>query len=192
MQTAEKIYGMLGNENLWQTAVLCHRILTDADIPHTVCGGVAVCLHGYQRNTVDLDLIIEPERAADVRQLLEAAGPTSDTAAKELRTNGGVSVQFLMTGDRAGNSSEVVLPSPTGDLNVEVIDGLPVLRLSRLIEIKIACGLGSVRRTHKDFADVVELIVIRNLDGSFARHIHKSVRSTFRKLVRNAQGGCSR
>ncbi len=38
------------------------------------------------------------------------------------------------------------------------IEGLPVLRLSRLIEIKIACGAENVRRMHKDFADVVELI----------------------------------
>lgn len=188
MQTAEKIYVMLGNENLWRAAVQCHRILATADISHTVCGGVAVCLHGYQRNTVDLDLIIEPEHAAKVRQLLEEAGLTWDTEAKEFRTSGGVAVQFLMTGDRAGNDSEVRLPAPTGDLNVEIVDGLPVLRLSRLIEIKIACGLGSVRRTHKDFADVVELIAIRKLDGSFARHLHKSVRSTFRRLVRNAQG----
>ncbi|RLT21959.1 MAG: hypothetical protein DWI29_01155 [Planctomycetota bacterium] len=192
MQTAEKVYAMLGNEQLWHAAAQCHQILANANISHTVCGGVAVCLHGYQRNTVDLDLIIEPERAADVRLLLAEAGLTWDAAAKEFRTNRSIAVQFLMTGDRAGNDSEVRLPAPTGDLNVEVIDGLPVLRLSRLIEIKIACGLGSIRRTHKDFADVVELIAIRKLDGSFARHLHKSVRSTFRKLVRNAQGGSSR
>ena len=187
MPTAEKIYAMLGNENLWQTAAQCHRILANADIPYTVCGGVAVCLHGYQRNTVDLDLIIEPDRAADVRQLLEEAGLTWDVEAKEFRTNGGVAVQFLMTGDRAGNDSEVRIPIPTGELNVEMIEGLLVLRLSRLIEMKVACGLGSVRRTHKDFADVVELIAIRRLDGSFAKYLHKSVRSTFRRLVRNAQ-----
>ena len=188
MQTAEKIYAMLGTENLWQAAAQCHRILANADISHSICGGVAVCLHGYQRNTANLDLIIEPDRAADVRPLLEEAGLLWDSAAKEFRTNGGVAVQFLMTGDRAGSDSEVRIPIPTGELNVEVIEVLPVLRLSRLIEVKIACGLGSLRRTHKDFADVVELIAMRHLDGSFARHLHKSARSTFRKLVRNAQG----
>lgn len=188
MQTAEKIYAMHGNENLWQAAAQCHRILAAANISHTICGGVAVCLHGYQRNTVDLDLIIEPERAADVRPLLEEAGLKWEAAAKEFRTSGGIAVQFLMTGDSAGTDSEVRIPVPTGELNVEVIDGLPVMRLSRLIEMKIACGLGSLRRTHKDFADVVELIAIRKLDSSFAPHLHKSVRSMFRKLVRNAHG----
>lgn len=188
MLATEKAYAMLGNENLWVTAAQCHRILADAKIPHSVCGGVAVCLHGYQRNTVDLDIIIEPERAADVTHVLEEAGLKWDASMKEFHTSSGIAVQFLMTGDRAGSGSEVRLPVPEGDLNVEVIDGLPVLRLSRLIEIKIACGSGNVRRTHKDFADVVELIAIRHLDGSFAQYLHKSVRSTFRKLIKNAQG----
>jgi hypothetical protein len=188
MPTAAKVYAMLGNENLWQAAAQCHQILADADIPHSVCGGVAVCLHGYQRNTVDLDLIIEPQRATEVRQLLESAGLQWDSDKKEFRTASGIVVQFLMAGDRAGNGSEVQLPAPQGDLNVEVIEGLPVLRLSRLVETKIACGMENVRRMHKDFADVVELIAIRKLDGSFARYLHKSVREVFRKLVRNAQG----
>jgi hypothetical protein len=52
--------------------------------------------------------------------------------------------------------------------------------------MKIACGMSNLRRTHKDFADVVELIAARNLDGSFARVLHKSLRPTFRELVRHA------
>lgn len=188
MVTAEKVYAMLGNENLWQAATYCHQVLADAEIPHSVCGGVAVCLHGYQRNTTDVDLIIERERANDVRQILESAGLQWDDVNMEFRTAAGIVVQFLMTGDRAGKDSEVRLPPPTGELNVETIEGLPVLRLSRLIEIKIACGAENVRRMHKDFADVVELIAIRKLDGTFAKHLHKSVRDIYRKLVQNAQG----
>jgi hypothetical protein len=53
--------------------------------------------------------------------------------------------------------------------------------------MKIACGLGSLRRTHKDFADVVELIAIRELDSSFARHLHKSLCGTFKELVKRAR-----
>lgn len=180
VSTAEKADTMLGNENLWQAAIYCHQVLTDAEISHSVCGGVAVCLHGYQRNTTGLDLIIERERANDVRQILESAGLQWDEVNKEFRTAGGIAVQFLMTGDRAGKDSEVRLPSPTGELNVETIEGLPVLRLSRLIEVKIACGADNIRRMHKDFADVVELIAIRKLDGTFAKYLHKSVRDIFR------------
>ncbi|MFY8072551.1 MAG: hypothetical protein ACOVNQ_12740 [Pirellula sp.] len=52
--------------------------------------------------------------------------------------------------------------------------------------MKLASGLGSMRRTHKDFADVVELIAIRRLDGSFAKYLHPSLRPTFSELVRCA------
>jgi RNase P/RNase MRP subunit p30 len=96
-------------------------------------------------------------------------------------------VQFLIAGQRAGQGSDVTIPDPAGERNVEEREGLTVVRLSRLIEMKIACGMSNLRRTHKDFADVVELIAARNLDESFARYIHKSLRAAFRELVRNAQ-----
>ncbi len=63
-----------------------------------------------------------------------------------------------------------------------------MLRLSRLIESKIACGMGDLRRTHKDFADVIELILQNRLNGSFARYLHKSVRQVYRELVRRSRG----
>jgi hypothetical protein len=71
---------------------------------------------------------------------------------------------------------------------VTIIEGLPVLTLARLIETKLACGEGDLRRTHKDFADVVELIAAHNLSTSFARHLHKSLRPTFRELVARVRG----
>ena len=67
------------------------------------------------------------------------------------------------------------------------IEGLPVITLAKLIEMKIACGSGSLRRTHKDFADVVELIAVNGLGKSFARFVHKSVRSVFRDLVERSR-----
>ena len=44
-----------------------------------------------------------------------------------------------------------------------------------------------LRRTHKDFADAVELIARHGLSRAAARRLHNSVRSTFRKLVINAR-----
>ena len=62
------------------------------------------------------------------------------------------------------------------------------MTLAKLIESKIACGLGNMRRTHKDFADVVELVVQNCLNSSFARFLHKSLRTTYRELVRRSRG----
>lgn len=189
MVTAAKAYKMLGNASLWEVVRRCNDLFKEAEIPYGVCGGVAVCLHGYQRNTVDVDLIIRPEDSDRVRALLQQNGFIWNSERVEFTTEDGFVVQFLVAGSKAGKGSDVSIVAVEGNLNVEEIEGISVVRLSRLIEMKIACGTGNLRRTHKDFADVVELIAIRKLDGSFARFLHKSVRSTFRELVRNATAG---
>ncbi len=186
MNTAQQVYTMLGNPSLWDVAARCHEMLTEAQIAYSICGGVAVCLHGYQRNTTDLALVIRSTDNEAVRRVLTDAGFAWDSAKAEFRTENGIAIQFLIAGQPAGKGTEVSVSEPVGDVNVEQIEGLSVVRLSRLIEMKIACGMSNLRRTHKDFADVVELIAIRRLDGSSARYLHPSLRSTYRQLARNA------
>ncbi len=178
---------MLGNETLWDVARQCDAVLRAAAIPYAVAGGVAVCLHGYRRNTVDLDLLVRAADADAIRTALESSGFEWSAAEHEYRSPSGVAVQFLTAGERAGTGTDVELPDPSDSRATVEREGLCVLSLAKLIDAKIACGEGNVRRSHKDFADVVELIAVNQLDGSFARHLHKSVRKTFRQLVRNAQ-----
>ena len=179
---------MLENESLWDTATQCHQLLAAAGIPHAVLDGVAVCLHGYQRNTVDLDLLVRNQDFDQLRATLEKEGYVWDTKCAEFRTASGIAVQLLMAGDRAGPDSEARLPDPNDKRTWTEIEGLPVLTLARLIESKIACGQGNLRRTHKDYADVVELIARHRLNSAFARFLHKSLRPAFRQLVRAARG----
>lgn len=185
--SAPAVYAMLGNAPLWETAVRCRDVLAAAQIPHAVLGGVAVCLHGYRRNTIDLDLLIRPTDAAAVRQCLLAEGFVWHESQHEFTAPAGIPVQFLYAGERAGQGLEVRLPDPSDERARTEIDGLNVLTLARLIEAKLACGTGNIRRTHKDFADVVELIAVNRLDRSFARHIHKSLRKTYRELAHRAR-----
>lgn len=177
---------MLANESLWDTAQRCHTLLAGAQIPHAVLGGVAVCLHGYQRNTVDLDLLVRKEDAPRIQATLSGAGFAWDAERVEFTSQSGIPVQFLLAGDRAGKGSEVFLPDPGDENTTKTLEGLPVLTLARLIESKIACGEGNLRRTHKDFADVIELIAVNKLNSAFARYLHKSLRGTFRELVARA------
>lgn len=179
---------MLDNQSLWNTAVRCHELLAAAGIPHAIIGGVAVCLHGYQRNTADLDLLVRKEDTPAIRQVLTDAGFIWDGNQVEFRSESDIPVQFVLAGEKAGKGSEVSLPNPGEGRIVKEIEGLPVLTLSRLIESKIACGEGDLRRAYKDWADVVELIAVNELNSSFARYLHKSLRPTFRDLVRRAHG----
>lgn len=187
MPTAQRVYTMLANETLWDTAVRCHEVLEAAKIPHAVIGGIAVCLHGYQRNTVDLDLLVRKEDSELIRTTLSAANFVWNQEKVEFTSPLGTPVQFLLAGDRAGKGSEVFFPDPGDERIIKTMEGLPVLSLARLIESKIACGQGNLRRTHKDFADVVELISVNKLSSSFARFVHKSLRATFRELVQRAR-----
>lgn len=186
MSSAQRVYKLLENESLWMASERCQGLFEKSNIAHAICGGVAVCLHGYQRNTTDVDFIIRAEDSSQVKQLLLDNEFQWDEQRKEFLSPSGVQIQFLMAGEKAGKGTEVLVPDPFGELNIEEIEGLTVIRLSRLIEMKLASGLGNLRRTHKDFADVVELIATRKLDGSFARYLHNSLRDTFRQLVRNA------
>jgi hypothetical protein len=186
--TAQRALQMLENESLWNVAERVHALLARQGIDHAIVGGVAVCLHGYRRNTVDLDLLIRPEDTAKVRLALAAEGFHWIAADKEFRSVSGVAVQFVVAGANEGPGQEATFPSPSDAKHVTTIEGLPVLSLEQLIQAKLACGLGNLRRTHKDLADVVELIAIHRLDGSFARFLHKSVRKEFRQLVRRVSG----
>jgi hypothetical protein len=187
MISAQITYQMLGNQTLWDAAVQSHAALQAAGVAHAIVGGVAVCLHGYQRNTVDLDLLVRRDEQKKVRTALENQGYIWAAAQAEFHAPSGVPLQLLLSGEKAGRDAEFVLPEPdTAGVTVQ-IEGLSVLDLPRLIEIKLACGLGSPRRTHRDLADVVELIAIHELDRSFARYLHKSVRPAFRKLVQQSR-----
>lgn len=172
MHTASRVYSMLGNESLWDAALASHAVLSAAGLPHAVLGGVAVCLHGYQRNTIDIDLLVRSEDADAIRGELESSRVVS---------------HLILSGEKAGAGSEVRLPDPADETSVIQIEGLPVLTLARLIESKLACGQGNARRMHKDFADVVELIAMQRLPRSFSRKLHASVRPAFLELVDRAR-----
>src|SRR5687767_14851517 len=99
MKTAAQVYAMLGNETLWETARQCHATLQQGAFAHAVVGGVAVCLHGYQRNTVDLDVLVRRDDAGGIRRAMEQSGYRWLAEANEFRSSSGIAIQLLMAGD---------------------------------------------------------------------------------------------
>lgn len=140
--TAFQTFQMLEKETLWNVAVDCHARLLAAQIPHAVIDGVAVCMHGYQRNTVDLDLLVARENVKRIRETLEAGGYQWHESQAESRSPAGIPVQFVLSGDPAGKDRDVILPDPAAPDVVQEIEGLRVISLPKLIESKLACGIG--------------------------------------------------
>ncbi len=66
---------------------------------------------------------------------------------------------------------------------VKEIEGILTVSLSDLIEMKLRSGSSNLLR-HQDLADVIGLIRCHALSGAFAGNLEKSLRPTFRKLVR--------
>jgi hypothetical protein len=187
--STQRTYAMLGNQPLWDAAIAVHDALANAGIPHAILSDVAVCLHGYQRNTVDVDWLVRREDLERIRAALENAGMTFEPQTREFLSPTGIPIQFVLAGDREGAGQPVFFPDPDDPKSITTIEALPVLNLAALIQAKLACGKGNLRRTHKDFADVVELIAVHKLDGSFAPRLDKSLRPEFKELLRHAHGG---
>ena len=128
MFTTQKAYTMLRNESLWEVSMQCHELFQQAELPHSICGGVAVCLHGYQRNTTDVDIIVNAQDSDKIKDLLLAAAYEWDAVEREFRSPSGIAVKFLLSGTKAGKGSEVSIPEPIGELNVEEREGLSVVK----------------------------------------------------------------
>src|SRR5262245_57573136 len=119
--TARRTYEMLENQSLWEVAERVHQLLVDRGIAYAVVGGVAVCLHGYRRNTIDLDVLIRPESASDLKSALEADGFQWASAEREFRSPSGVAIQLVLSGESEGPGQPARFPDPSDPACVTTI-----------------------------------------------------------------------
>ena len=139
-----------------------------------VLGGVAVYLHGGGRATVDLDLYT-PDRNLTARQL-KHAGAKWDSAGRE-HVLKGIRIHTV-TPQEAQHTVE----------RISIIDGVRVVSLKDLINIKLISGLNNVGRG-KDIVDVEELIRVIPLDKRFAGKLRPDLRAPFKKLIDGVRAG---
>jgi hypothetical protein len=168
---------------VFQTLRAITRRLTELGIRHCVAGGMALVAHGYDRTTVDVDLLVTEDGLRRAHEYLEGAGYVLPFAgSKSLRdatTN--VRIEFLVAGRFPGDGKPkpVAFPDPS-KAGVD-IDGILYLTLPALVELKLASGISAPYRL-KDLADVQELIRILALPREFAEGLDASVRPKFLEL----------
>ncbi len=160
------------------TAREISRLMRNAGIPGVVIGGVAVVLHGHVRTTKGVDVFVDPP-LQPLANLLTRNGFAFDKMAKAFIKHG-VQVQLVLP-------EHVKLPL-RGTLE---IDGITTVTLVDLIGMKLQSGSTNILRA-QDLADVIGLIRRHQLSGEFARHLDKTLRPPFRKLVRLIQREKSR
>jgi hypothetical protein len=160
------------------------RRLGEAGIEYAVIGGIVLNLHGYERMTADVNLLMTPERLEKLRETLLGSGytPAFSGAKKHFKNaETGVKVEITTTGEYPGDGlpKEVQFPDPAAVS--EEIDGIRVIKLETLIELKLESGLSAPHRL-KDLADVQQLIEVRGLHRDFAEKLNLSVRGEYVRL----------
>lgn len=162
--------------------------LCELAIPHAIVGGMALVAHGYDRTTVDVDILVTADGLAEIHRLLNGRGyvPPFEGSRNLRDTEDGVRIEFLVAGQFPGDGKPKPTPFPDPAGHSVEIDGVKYLTLPKLVELKLASGMSNSGRL-KDLADVQELIRALDLPASFADGLHPSVRDRFLELLRGVE-----
>jgi hypothetical protein len=98
-----------------------------------------------------------------------------------------VNVDTLIVGDYPGDGlpKPVAFPPPE-TVSVRNAEGVPIIRLETLLELKLASGMTAVHRP-RDFDDAIQLIRVNHLPLEFAERLNPYVAEKFRELWQAAQ-----
>ena len=165
------------------------RRLRQEDIPYAVLGGMALISHGYRRFTEDVDILLTADGLAAFREKCIGHGyvPAFASAQKTFRdTTNHVRIEIITTGEYPGDGKPkpVAFPDPA-QVSIER-DGILVIRLEKLIELKLASGLSAAHRL-RDLADVQDLIIMLGLSLDLADRLDASVQGEYHRLWEAAQ-----
>ena len=163
------------------------------DIPYALLGGLALAEHGYPRLTEGIDLLLTPSGLERFRQQLVGRGyrPAFSGAKKTFRdTETGVRIEIVTTGEYPGDGlpKPVAFPDPAAPEVMVEIEGLCVVALEKLIELKLASGTSAPHRL-RDLADVQDLIARLSLPLTLADRLDSSVQAAYRDLWEKAHTG---
>lgn len=164
--------------------------LDEEGIPYAILGGMALNIHGFIRETVDVDVLLTRKSLDRFRQRLVGRGyvPAFAGAAKSFKdAETGVRIDVIAAGDFPGDGKpkDIAFPEPAG-IAVER-GGIRVVPLETLLELKIASGLSAEHRRLLDLADVQRTIEALNLPKRLGDKLHPSVRSEYARLWALAQ-----
>jgi len=163
--------------------------LEELGIPYAVAGGMALFLHGFRRFTEDVDILVTRDGLKLAHERLEGLGYVPPFAgSKNLRdAETGVKIEFLVTGDYPGDGKPKPVSFPDPSTVAIEKDGLSLLNLESLVELKLASGMTNPDRM-KDLADVLELIKTRGLPRDFVDRLNPFVHGKYAELWDAAQG----
>ncbi len=173
--------------------------LDQEKIPYALIGGMALAAHGFVRMTQDVDVLMTAaglaafgERCVGRGYVLAFPGAHTESPCGETfrDTDTQVRIEIITTGEYPGDGKPkpVAFPEPlAASLERE---GIRVLTIEKLIELKLASGMSAPHRL-RDLADVQDLIGALKLPLNLADRLDPSVRETYQQMWQAAQSADS-
>ena len=166
------------------TLIELARRLDEEGICYALAGAMALGYHGFVRVTQDIDLIMTNEDLNKFRQVFVGLGyiPAFPGAKKHYKaTVHGVRIDVIVSGEYPGDGKPKSVAFPDPKDAHQLMDGVRVLTLNKLIELKLASGLSAAHRI-SDLGDVQKLIEFLSLPEELAQSLDPSVRPEYLRL----------
>jgi hypothetical protein len=160
-----------GRDAVHRTLRRLVKRLEKAKIPYAIVGAMAVNAHRYERTTKDVDVLLTPAGLDEFRRLFvpKDYDPVPKWPRRFVDRTDKIGVDVLVTGLFPGRGKPGPIAYPDPAQVGEAIDKYRVVDLVTLIQLKLAA------RRYQDFADVVNLIDVHDLDELFAGRLHPTL-----------------
>ena len=182
IREAEQLYQ--GQGRLRKTYDRLTNRLESLGVAYGVVGGYALIVHGVRRFTEDIDILVSGEGLDRLhKQLIGLGYVRVAPGSRNLRdVETGVKIEFIVVGEFPGDGKPKPVAFPAPEAVVERREGIKVINLKSLIELKLASGMTAKGRL-QDLADVQRLIQEHGLNAEFAEELNAYVRDKFLELL---------
>jgi hypothetical protein len=183
---AERFF--MGRADVQKALEKLARTLDALEIPYAIIGAMALNEFGYQRVTVDVDVLLTAEGLAAFKAAALGRGYVEKfPGSSGVRdTEHDVAIDVVLAGGYPGDGQPKPVAFPDPAEAAERGTRIALLPLAMLIELKLASGMSAPHRL-KDLADVLELIRARGLSAELAADLNPYVREKYLELWRAAQ-----
>ncbi|KAG4067739.1 hypothetical protein HA402_005511 [Bradysia odoriphaga] len=155
-------------------------------IDYAIVGGFALNVHGFKRQTLDVDVLLTKENLNkfNAKVLYNGFAPRFRGARRSFRDPvSNVGVDVIVAGEFPGDGKEKSISFPDPSTTNVNIDGVKVINLHTLIDLKLASYMSMPQQRMKDRTDVSGLVKILSMDESYAVNLHKDVVDEFLRIV---------